>query len=182
MEETNNQQDRDDEYSRSQRLAETRSKSKIKRAVNTIAETGEAIAKAEKKPGVTGKLIPIKLAVQHRKKIRSGDFSPYIIAFAFAAMKDVILDLIPIAGTLLGGFISMYLLIFLWGKGSTGWKVLRFFLLFIDLLAPFVKLFPISVFCVFVTYRKDKKAYEDSKYQEDSGYELETLETAEQEG
>lgn len=105
----------------------------------------------------------ISLALMHRRRIADGDFSVFIFPFAMALAKDGILDLIPFLGKFVGIFVTAYLFIFLFGRGTWKWKVVRSFLLLFDALIPFLSMLPFTTFCVFVTYHSAKKDAEESK-------------------
>jgi hypothetical protein len=107
-----------------------------------------------------GKLNQVKSAVtlslKHREAIKNGDFSVFIPALAFAIAKDGLFDFVPIIGNVLGLFISVYLFIFLFGKGT--WKIrIVIFLLSLADVIPAVNLIPMSTICVLYVYYKAKK-------------------------
>lgn len=104
-----------------------------------------------------------KLALKHRQKIKQGDLSVFLLPFVFALAKDSILDLIPIFGQFFGLFITVYLFIFLWGKGRLKWRIVRSILLFLDMLVPLINIIPFTTFVVYITYKKAKKQAENSK-------------------
>jgi len=97
-----------------------------------------------------------KLALKHREAIEKGHFSPFIPALAMALMKDGLLDMIPIIGNLLGLFITVYLFVFLWGKGKWKVRIVIFFLSLCDII-PAVNLIPFSTICVLYAYSQAKK-------------------------
>ncbi len=97
------------------------------------------------------------LARKHRKDIANGDLAPFIPAFAFALAKDSLIDVLTatilaaVVTEFMGLFISVYLFIFLWGKGK--WKVrLIIFILGCFDSIPAVSLIPFSTVCVAYAY------------------------------
>lgn len=130
--------------------------------INPIKETIETFSSHSK-----GNISRIKnfatLALKHRKSVEEGELSVFLVAFVFAAGKDGFFDFIPFFGTAFAFPITIYLIIFLWGKGTWKWKVFRLFLLFFDLFVPFLKMLPISFFCVSITYYHAKKNAEKAK-------------------
>ena len=113
----------------------------------------------------------ISRALRDRKKVSEGDLSAFILPSAFALSKDGLLDpvsnVIPTIGIIIvfvpSASISIYLFIFLFGKGTFKWKIIRSLLLLLDIFAPIVNLIPISTFCVFITYRQEKKKHQDQE-------------------
>lgn len=103
------------------------------------------------------------LALKHRKKIEEGDLSVFQVAFTVALGKDGCLDFIPILGFFFGLPATIYLFIFLWGRGTWKWKIFRTFLLFFDLFTPFIKIIPITTFCVWITYHHAQQNAEKAK-------------------
>lgn len=103
------------------------------------------------------------LAVSHRKRVKEGDFSVFFLAFVLAGAKDGLLDMIPIVGAIPGLFITVYLVIFLWGKGTLKWRILWIFLLALDLIPIVVNLIPFSTFCVWIAYRHARRDAEESQ-------------------
>jgi len=97
-----------------------------------------------------------KLALQHRKDIENGDFSPFIPALVMAISKDALFDMIPVIGGIGGFFISVYLFVFLFGKGKWKVRIVLFFLSLFDFI-PAVNLLPFSTICVLYTFYEAKK-------------------------
>lgn len=101
-------------------------------------------------------------ALQARKAIKNGDFSPFIPALAFALAKDCLFDFladIPIAGLIpwfFSLFITVYLFVFLFGKGTWRIRVVIALLEFLDAI-PFIGNIPLSTICVLYVYHKAKK-------------------------
>jgi len=116
----------------------------------------------------------IFLAAEHRRAIKEGDFSVFFLAFSLALAQDGLLDLvaaIPIFGALVvavpSAGITVYLFVFLWGRGTMKFRAGKGFLKFlirIGLLTanwiPIVNLFPLVTFCVWWAYRDAKKERE----------------------
>jgi|GEM_PF-5381619 len=98
----------------------------------------------------------VKRALKDREAIRRGDFSPFIPALAMAVAKDGLLDFIPIVGNLLGLFISVYLFVFLWGKGKWKLRIIIFFLSLADII-PGISFLPFSTICVIYAFLRAKK-------------------------
>ena len=121
-----------------------------------------------------------KFAFEHRRKIKEGDFSVFLFAFAVAILKDSAIDTVPIVGWVIGPFITVYLFIFLFGKGK--WKV-RFviFILSAFELIPVVDLLPFQTICVLYVYYQAKKAAEEEqrKIEEENKHEVRILYGAE---
>ncbi len=103
-----------------------------------------------------------RLAFEHRKRVREGDFSVFLMPLAFAIVKDAIFDFIPIVGILFGFFITAYLFIFLWGRGKWKVRLVIFFLSFFDSI-PFVNFLPFQTLCVAYAYHVAKKDADRSK-------------------
>jgi hypothetical protein len=108
------------------------------------------------------------LALKHRAAIKNGDLSPFIPAFAFALAKDSLIDMLTatllaaVVTEFLGLFISVYLFIFLWGKGK--WKVrLVVFILGCFDSIPAVSLIPFSTVCVAYAYWQALKGADEAK-------------------
>lgn len=102
------------------------------------------------------------LAFKHRQAIKEGDFTPFIPALAMAIAKDCLFDVVPIVGNLLGVFVTVYLFIFLWGKGKWKVRVVIFFLSLFDVI-PAVNLIPFSTICVIYAYLQARKAFNQAK-------------------
>jgi len=98
----------------------------------------------------------VKLALQHRKDIENGEFWPFIPALASAILKDGLFDAILIVGNIFGIFISVYLFVFLFGKGKWKVRIVLFFLSLFDFI-PAVNLLPFSTICVLYTFYEAKK-------------------------
>lgn len=98
-----------------------------------------------------------RLAREHRQAIREGDLSPFVPAFAFALLKDFMLDFVPIIGNLFGFFISVYLFIFLFGRGKTKVRIAIFALSFLEVI-PAVNFVPFQTLCVAYAYLQAKKS------------------------
>lgn len=97
-----------------------------------------------------------ELALKHRRAIQGGDFSVFLPALAFAIAKDTVFDFIPVLGEVFGIFVTVYLLIFLWGKGK--WKVrIVIFILSCFEAIPFVNIIPFQTVCVLYAYHQAKK-------------------------
>ena len=103
-----------------------------------------------------------RLALEHRKRVREGDFSAFLMPLAFAIAKDAIFDFIPLIGNLLGFFITVFLFIFLWGKGKWKVRLVIFFLSFFDSI-PFVNFLPFQTLCVAYAYYVAKKDADRSR-------------------
>ncbi len=108
------------------------------------------------------------LALRHRAAIKNGDLSPFIPAFAFALAKDSLIDMLTatilaaVVTEFFGLFISVYLFIFLWGKGK--WKVrLVVFILGCFDSIPAVSLIPFSTVCVAYAYWQAVKGADEAK-------------------
>ena len=103
------------------------------------------------------------MAFQARKAIAGGDSWPFIPAFAFALAKDTLFDpltIIPIVGLIpmtFSLFISVYLFVFLWGKGKWKVRLVIFFLSLMDAI-PAVGLVPFSTICVWYASYQAKAA------------------------
>jgi len=97
-----------------------------------------------------------ELALKHREAIEKGHFSPFIPALAMAIAKDCLFDIVPIIGNLLGLFITVYLFVFLWGKGIWKVRIVIFLLSLFDII-PAVNLIPFSTICVLYAYSQAKK-------------------------
>lgn len=96
------------------------------------------------------------LASVDRKRIADGDFSVFLRPLAFAMAKDFIFDIIPIVGLIFGFFITVYLFIFMWGRGKWKLRIIFFIIGFLDLL-PFIKLIPFDTASVLYGYHLAKK-------------------------
>lgn len=96
------------------------------------------------------------LAAVDRKRIADGDFSVFLRPLAFAMAKDFIFDIIPIVGLIFGFFITVYLFIFMWGRGKWKLRIIFFIIGFLDLL-PFIKLIPFDTASVLYGYHLAKK-------------------------
>lgn len=109
-----------------------------------------------------------KLAFQHRKAIKNGDFTPFIPALAMALAKDSLFDplsAIPIAGLvpeMFGIFIAVYLFIFLWGKGKWKVRLAIFFLNLFDLI-PVVSVIPLSTISVLYAFYQARRDAGEAK-------------------
>ena len=103
-----------------------------------------------------------KLAFQHRQAIKNGDFTPFIPALAMAIAKDGLFDMVPIIGNFLGLFITVYLFIFLWGKGKWKVRIVIFALSLFDVI-PAVNLVPFSTICVLYAFKQAKAAADEAK-------------------
>lgn len=103
------------------------------------------------------------LALKHRKDIKNGNFSSFRPALAFAIAKDII-DLfdIIIVTKFFGIFLSVYLFIFLWGKGKWKVRIVIFFLSCLDVI-PIANMLPFQTICVLYAYRQAKKRAEKAK-------------------
>lgn len=98
----------------------------------------------------------VTLSLKHREAIKNGDFSVFIPALAFAIAKDGLFDFVPIVGNILGLFITVYLFIFLFGKGTWKIRIVIFLLSLVDVI-PAVNVIPMSTICVLYVYYKAKK-------------------------
>jgi hypothetical protein len=114
------------------------------------------------------KMDAVQLALRHRQAIANGEFYPFIPALAFALADDAILDpilTIPAAGlvaALPSAAVTIYLFVFLFGKGT--WKV-RLFVFGLQVLDwfPIVNLLPMATVSVLYVYRHAKKKADEAK-------------------
>lgn len=135
-------------------------------ARNTYAkETGKALGKIANQRS-SGVFSAIRLSAKHRQAIKEGDFSVFFMPFTFALSKDFLFDLLPVIGMLFGAFITVYLFIFLWRRGTLKWKIIRSLLLLLDLFVPIVNFIPFTTFCVWIAYRHAQKDYELARKRE----------------
>ncbi len=132
-------------------------------AVQAAEETATEVVKAGRKGPIAIAKAAATLAFRHRKKIRDGELGVFIVPLTFAISKDGVLDLIPIFGKVFGLFITFYLFVFLWGRGTWKWKVLRTILLLFDAFVPFLSILPFTTFCVAITYGHAKADAEKAK-------------------
>jgi hypothetical protein len=102
------------------------------------------------------------LALEHRRRVKEGDLSVFLMPLAFALAKDGIFDFIPFIGLVFGFFISVYLFIFMWGRGKWKVRLVVFFLSLLDLI-PFINLIPFQTVCVLYAYHVAKKDADKSK-------------------
>lgn len=103
-----------------------------------------------------------ELALKHREAIENGRFSPFIPALAMAIAKDCLFDIVPVLGNLLGLFITVYLFVFLWGKGKWKVRIVIFLLSLFDII-PAVNLIPFSTICVLYAYSQAKGHAKESE-------------------
>lgn len=108
-------------------------------------------------------------ALQARKAIKNGDFTPFIPALAFAVAKDFFLDIlseIPIAGLVpwaFSLFITVYLFVFLFGKGKWKVRIVVFILGLFDAVPLVIGIFPLSTVAVLYAYYQAKKHADQAK-------------------
>lgn len=110
----------------------------------------------------------IRTAAEHRRRIKEGDFSVFLIPLTFAIAKDGLLDLlahIPFFGfviVLAFSFpISVYLFIFLWGRGKWKVRIVAFFLSFFEFI-PLISMIPWQTVMVAYAYYLAKKDASES--------------------
>lgn len=103
-----------------------------------------------------------RLALEYRKRVDAGDLSAFLMPLAFAIAKDALFDFIPVVGLLFGFFITVYLFIFLWGRGKWKVRLTVFFLSFFDLI-PVVNFIPFQTLCVAYAYYVARQDAERSK-------------------
>lgn len=109
-----------------------------------------------------------KMAFKARQDIKAGHFAPFIPALAFAITKDGLLDIvsaIPVAGLptqFLGLFISVFLFVFLFGKGTWKVRLILFGLSCIDSI-PILGLLPASTISVLYVWQQAKKKADQAK-------------------
>lgn len=97
-----------------------------------------------------------KLAFQHRKLVKEGHISYFLFPLALALVKDGLLDFIPVIGTVFGFFISVYLFIFMWGRGKWQLRIIIFIASALDLI-PGVGAIPMTTAYVIWGYLKAKR-------------------------
>ena len=108
------------------------------------------------------------MALKARRAINDGQFTPFIPALAFALADDAIFDpilVIPIVGiavALPSLFITIYLFIFLFGRGTWKVRVIVFALQVVDWF-PILNLLPMSTVSVLYVYRQAKKKSDQAK-------------------
>ncbi len=110
-----------------------------------------------------------QLGFEARKKVKEGDFSVFLFPFMLALIKDVPLDIledIPFVGLataiLLSAPVSLYIFILMWGRGKWKVKLVRLFLLLLDLV-PIVNIIPWTTASVYYAYHLAKKEAEENK-------------------
>lgn len=109
-----------------------------------------------------------KMAFKARRAINDGQFSPFIPALAFALADDAIFDpilTIPVVGltvVLPSLFITIYLFIFLFGRGTWKVRLLVFALQIVDWF-PIISLLPMSTVSVLYVYHQAKKKADQAK-------------------
>jgi|GEM_PF-5402199 len=108
----------------------------------------------------------IQFAREHRRALKEGDFSVFFLPFALALTKDIPIDMIaslpligPLAMFIPSVAIGVYLFVFLWGRGTILVRYLLRFLIFLDLIVPWL---PVSTFCVWWAYRDAKKKFREA--------------------
>lgn len=109
------------------------------------------------------------LAMKHRKRVKDGDFSVFLMPLSFAISKDFLFDVInaiPVIGFFLGGMlglpITVYLFIFMWGRGK--WKLrIIFFLISLFDIIPGVGLIPFTTASVIYGYHLARKDADEAK-------------------
>jgi|GEM_PF-6608499 len=113
----------------------------------------------------------IRIAAEHRRRVKEGDFTIFLSPLVFAVAKDGLLDFlahIPFAGFIIVlGFsfpISVYLFIFMWGRGKWKIRIVAFILSLFEFL-PFISLIPWQTVAVGYAYHLAKKDAEESKKQ-----------------
>jgi hypothetical protein len=102
--------------------------------------------------------------------VREGDLSVFLIPLALAVAKDFLFDplsTIPIIGQLVVGLlfcfpITVYLFVFMWGRGKMLLRLIFFFVALFDFI-PFLNLIPFSSASVVFAYLLAKKDAETSK-------------------
>lgn len=138
----------------------------IETTVRITERAGADIESAEQRHGLRRDadlaLAGVKLALAYRKEIEKGNFSVFIPALAIALFKDGLLDEIPIIGTILGIFASVFLFFFLWGKGRWKVRLAVFILSFLDLI-PGPNVLPMSTLAVLYAYHYCKKKAEKAE-------------------
>ncbi len=97
------------------------------------------------------------IAQEHRRRVKGGDLFIFLFPLAAAMAKDAFFDFIPVLGTIFGVFITVYLFIFMWGRGRIWLRFVFFIIAVLDLI-PFINLIPFntaSVVYAFLRARKD---------------------------
>lgn len=102
-----------------------------------------------------------RLALADRKRVKDGDMSAFILPLVAAISKDAIFDFVPAIGGILGICVTLYLFIFMWGRGK--WKV-RLVLAIFSLIetVPFISILPLQTTAVWYGYRLAKKAAKEA--------------------
>ncbi len=112
----------------------------------------------------------VSLAAEHRRKVREGDLSVFLIPLTLVLAKDFLFDplsAIPIFGQLIVGLlfcfpITVYLFIFMWGRGKLWLRFVFFIIALLDLI-PFLSLIPFGTASVLYAYHLAKKDADASK-------------------
>ncbi len=108
------------------------------------------------------------MAFKARQAIANGEFYPFIPALAFALADDALLDpmlTIPIVGLVVvlpSAAITVYLFIFLFGKGTWKVRMLVFALQVLDWF-PVINLLPMSTVSVLYVYYQAKKKADQAR-------------------
>lgn len=131
-------------------------------AAPRFSEEIKAVARVRRQGRLGQMRAAASLALKHRQAIKEGDLSAFIPAFAFAIAKDGFLDFVPIVGNILGLFITIYLFIFLFGRGKWRVRLVLMILSFIEVI-PAVNLIPFQTICVFYVYHQAKKDVDMAK-------------------
>lgn len=110
----------------------------------------------------------IRTAIDHRQRIKEGDFSVFLFPLALALSDDFMIDLFaafPVVGwafgMFFGTFTTVYLFIFMWGRGRIWLRIAFFFIALLDLI-PYIGLIPFNTVSVLFAYYLAKKDASES--------------------
>lgn len=110
----------------------------------------------------------VRTAIEHRKRIKDGDFSVFLFPLTLALADDFMIDILaafPIVGWVFGmffsSFIATYLFIFMWGRGRIWLRIAFFFITLLDLI-PYIGLAPFNTISVLFAYYLAKKDANES--------------------
>lgn len=147
-----------EEYQKQKKLEESRQQSirkSVQSSIRSLPKSSFASAKSA-----------LSLSAKHRKALKEGHFYVFFLPFTLALLEDFLLDIIgmvPFVGLLItlapSTFITVYLFVFLWGKGRLQLKLIRSVLLLFDLFVPFLNILPFNTFCVWWAYVHAKRDY-----------------------
>lgn len=124
---------------------------KMRQRRDDMRERAERYSRFRKKSKLARGADAFKLALEHRKAIEEGEFSVFLVPFVLAVVKDGIIDTtignIPALGWILepvfGLPITIYLIVFSWGRGVWKVRIIIMILSFLDYI-PVVDLLPMS--------------------------------------